>query len=81
MSKKIAYEKHPVSPERREELINKGYKIIDVRFKPNGETKEPTAVDDMNVKELKQFLADNHVEFVDDAKKADLLELAKGVDV
>lgn len=30
----IAYEKHPVSPERKSELIAKGYKIIDERFKP-----------------------------------------------
>lgn len=31
---KIAYEPHPVSPERKAELRAAGYKIIDVRFKP-----------------------------------------------
>ncbi len=31
---KIAYEPHPVSPERKKELNGKGFKIIDARFKP-----------------------------------------------
>ena len=31
---KIAYEPHPVSPERKAELRAAGYKIIDERFKP-----------------------------------------------
>lgn len=30
----IAYEPHPVSAERKAELRAKGFKIIDVRFKP-----------------------------------------------
>lgn len=34
---KIAYEKHPVSPERKAELRAQGMKIIDARFKPNDE--------------------------------------------
>ncbi len=32
---KIAYEKHPVSKERKAELRGKGFKIIDARFEPN----------------------------------------------
>lgn len=32
--KKIAYEPHPVKPERKAELIKAGFKIIDVIFKP-----------------------------------------------
>lgn len=36
MSEKIVYEKHPVSPERKAELRQKGYKIIDARFAPDG---------------------------------------------
>lgn len=32
--RKIAYEKHPVSPERKAELRKQGYKIIDARFAP-----------------------------------------------
>ena len=34
MADKIAYEKHPVSPERKKELREQGYKILDVIFKP-----------------------------------------------
>lgn len=35
MSEKVIYEKHPVSPERKAELRQKGYKIIDARFAPD----------------------------------------------
>ncbi len=31
---KIAYEKHPVTPERKAELRAQGFKIIDAKFKP-----------------------------------------------
>lgn len=31
---KIAYEPHPVTPERKAELRKQGYRIIDARFKP-----------------------------------------------
>lgn len=31
---KIAYEPHPVSPERKAELRAQGFKIIDARFAP-----------------------------------------------
>lgn len=34
MADKIAYEPHPVSPERKKELREQGYKILDVIFKP-----------------------------------------------
>lgn len=30
----IIYEPHPVTPERKAELVAQGYKIIDSRFKP-----------------------------------------------
>lgn len=30
----IAYEPHPVSPERKAELRAKGMRIVDIRFKP-----------------------------------------------
>lgn len=33
----IKYEPHPVSPERKAELIAAGFKIIDARFAPAGE--------------------------------------------
>jgi len=32
--KKVIYEPHPVSSERKAELIEKGYKIIDSIFEP-----------------------------------------------
>lgn len=35
MAEKIAYEKHPVSPERKKELRAQGYKILDARFAPD----------------------------------------------
>lgn len=31
---KIAYLKHPLSPARKKEFKGKGFKIIDLRFKP-----------------------------------------------
>lgn len=37
----IAYEKHPVSPERKAELRAAGYKIIDIRFRPAQAEPEP----------------------------------------
>lgn len=30
----IIYEPHPVSPQRKRELIAKGYRILDARFAP-----------------------------------------------
>jgi hypothetical protein len=35
--KKIIYEPHPVTPERKAELIAQGYKIIDAVFAPESE--------------------------------------------
>ncbi len=46
--RKVIYEPHPVSPERKKELIAQGYKIIDARFapvdlvKPTGKDEQPT---------------------------------------
>ena len=34
MERPIAYEPHPVSPERKAELVAKGYRIVDARFAP-----------------------------------------------
>ncbi|MOA56035.1 hypothetical protein D3C78_1799430 [compost metagenome] len=36
MSEKVVYEKHPVTTERKAELRQKGYKIIDAKFAPEG---------------------------------------------
>jgi hypothetical protein len=35
--KPIKYEPHPVSPERKAELIAAGFKIVDARFAPLGD--------------------------------------------
>jgi hypothetical protein len=35
--KKIIYEPHPVSAERKAELVKQGYKILDKIFDPNPE--------------------------------------------
>ncbi len=34
--KEIAYEPHPVTPERKRELNAKGFKIVDIAFAPEG---------------------------------------------
>lgn len=38
---KIAYEPHPVTPERKAELRAQGYKIIDAKFEPQEQTEQP----------------------------------------
>ncbi len=35
MSDKICYEPHPVTPERKKELREQGFTIIDARFDPD----------------------------------------------
>lgn len=40
-SMKIAYEPHPVTPERKAELRAAGFKIIDARFTPADHQAEP----------------------------------------
>lgn len=39
----IAYEPHPVTPERKAELRAQGFKIIDAKFAPEGYAPEPVA--------------------------------------
>ena len=39
---KIVYEPHPVTPERKRELREQGFKIVDIRFAPEGH--KPAAV-------------------------------------
>ena len=40
---KIIYEPHPVTPERKKQLREQGYKIIDAAFAPEGEAPEGEA--------------------------------------
>lgn len=37
MEKKVIYEPHPVSPERKAELMAQGFRIIDAQFEPQPE--------------------------------------------
>lgn len=41
MARKTIYEPHPVSPERKAELLAQGFRIIDARFAPAGQKVEP----------------------------------------
>lgn len=52
MEQKIAYEPHPVSPERKAELRKQGFKIIDARFAPAGH--KPLESDDGRLPEAEQ---------------------------
>lgn len=38
--KKVIYEPHPVSKERKAELVAQGYKIIDAKYKPKDKAVE-----------------------------------------
>lgn len=49
--KKVIYEPHPVSAERKAELVSKGFKIVDAVFAPDEE--DPPA-DEATVKKQKQ---------------------------
>lgn len=47
----------------------------------DAEEEQEKSIDDMTVADLQAFLTDNDVEFKKDDKKADLLELAKAVEI
>lgn len=67
MDRETIYEPHPVTPERKAELVAQGYKIIDARFAPGPEdmprpvqieinvvdAPEPVTVDDKPKRGLK----------------------------
>lgn len=42
---RIAYVEHPVSPKRKAQLRADGYKVIDVRFKPEQIGMDDTVID------------------------------------
>lgn len=85
MEQKIAYEPHPVSPERKAELRAQGYKIIDAKFAPDGYEHQAAAAQDgegdkgvsdkLGVAELRGKLVELGIEFDPKAKKADLQAL------
>ena len=80
----IAWEKHPVSPERKAELRAKGYQIIDAIFMPEGyenpaDDGEPEGAKKATVAELRAALEAKGVEVPEGAKKADLQALLEAV--
>lgn len=79
---KIAYESHPCSPERKQELRDKGYKIIDAQFAPEGyEHPEPIKVRSekpskgLKVDEIKAKLTEKGIQFDEKAERPALAEL------
>ncbi|HWK70029.1 MAG TPA: HeH/LEM domain-containing protein [Burkholderiaceae bacterium] len=78
MEQKIAYELHPVSPERKADLRAQGYKIIDARFAPKDHATESSKQDgekSLTVAELREALVERDIEFDPKAKKAELQAL------
>lgn len=80
MEQKIAYEPHPVSPERKAELRAQGYKIIDAKFAPDGHERQDAAAqggegEKLGVADIRAKLTELGVEFDPKAKKADLQAL------
>ncbi|WLG43238.1 HeH/LEM domain-containing protein [Pseudomonas sp. FP1740] len=72
----VAYEPHPVSPERKAELRDQGLKILDIRFKPEDEGDDADAdYAKLKVDEIKALLEKRSVAFDASAKKPELLEL------
>ncbi|WP_447775256.1 hypothetical protein [Pseudomonas chlororaphis] len=81
MDEKVVYEKHPVTAERKAELRQKGYKIIDAQFAPDDyEHPEPIKKGDrpskgLNVDQIKAALTEKGIDFDASANKPVLAEL------
>lgn len=77
MERPIVYEPHPVSRERKAELLTEGFCIVDAKYKPPEAEYVPPADDlsKLTVEKLKEMLDAAGVEYSADAKKADLLAL------
>lgn len=87
MDEKVVYEKHPVTAERKAELRQKGYKIIDAKFAPDDyEHPEPIkaggdrASKGLNVDQIKAKLTEKGIDFDASAVKAVLAELLDKAD-
>ena len=72
--REIIYEEHPVSTERKKELREKGYQIVDARFKPADGT-EHGDLTKLSVGELRDHVTEQGIEFDPKASKAELLKL------
>ena len=75
----IIYEPHPVTPERKAELLAQGYCIIDAKYQPADEQQDDppsaSAPKQMKVDELRAELTARGIEFDEKAKKDELLAL------
>lgn len=76
----IWYEPHPVTPERKAELRQRGFQIIDAIFMPDGyenpgDDGEPEGAKKATVAELRAALEAKGIEVPEGAKKADLQAL------
>lgn len=69
--REVIYEPHPVSPERKKELMSAGYMIVDAIYAPsevvidaeaNPEAVTPEAIDKMPRKDVIELLAVHGVE-------------------
>ena len=77
--KGIAYEPHPVTPERKAELRAQGFRIIDARFKPAGAEDDDGASKPLTVAQIKAALAEKNIDIPDGVTlKADLQALLDG---
>ncbi|MHB0806012.1 hypothetical protein [Stutzerimonas nitrititolerans] len=79
---KIAYEKHPVTPERKAELRKQGFKILDARFKPVDAEGEPETggtgrkpSHGLRIDDIKAKLTEKGIAFEDGAERAELAKL------
>ena len=86
MERPIVYEPHPVSRERKAELLAEGFRIVDAKYRPSEaeDVLPPDLIasmppaDDLSkltVEKLKEMLDAAGVEYPADAKKADLSAL------
>lgn len=75
--REIVYEPHPVSRERKAELLAQGKCIVDAKFAPEGYDTPKDENQDApdTVAELKEALEQLGVDIPDGAKKADLQKL------
>ena len=81
MERPIVYEPHPVSRERKAELLAEGFRIVDAKYRPSEAKDVPPANDlsKLTVESLKEMLDAAGIEYPAGAKKADLLALLEAV--
>ena len=82
MADKVAYEPHPVTPERKAELRAQGFKIVDARFKPKEAAPSvPQSledIEDLRKGEVREWLEAHGVSDIP-PKVADMKDMLKRV--